>query len=55
MAAQIFNTSATIVMPSDAPKVKVLGTKAYSPNIIFYDRFNESREEIGKKIANEKN
>ena len=33
MAAQIFNTSATIVMPSDAPKVKVLGTKAYSPNI----------------------
>ena len=55
MAAQIFNTSATIVMPSDAPKVKVLGTKAYSPNIIFYDRFNESREEIGKKIANERN
>ena len=54
MAAQIFNTSATIVMPSDAPKVKVLGTKAYSPNIL-YDRFNESREEIGKKIANEKN
>ena len=43
-----------IVMPQDAPKQKISNTLDYNSEIIFYDRYKEIREEIGKKIANEK-
>ncbi len=55
LAAKIASLNATIIMPNDAPKIKIEGTKSYNPKIIFYDRYTESREKIGKKIAYEKN
>ena len=34
-------------MPKDAPKIKIQATIGYGGNVIFYDRYKESREEIG--------
>ena len=54
-AAKIFKIKATIVMPKDAPKIKIQGTKSRGANIIFYNRKTENREEIGRSIAENKN
>ena len=45
--------AATIVMPSDAPKAKIIGTKRFGAKIVFYDRRTEDREAIGRAIAAE--
>src|SRR5512147_162096 len=50
-AACALGMSATIVMPRDAPAVKVEGTKAAGAEIVFFDRATESREEIGARLA----
>src|SRR5262249_27962334 len=53
IAARRLGIRAVIVMPSDAPKVKVDGTSAEGAEIVFYDRLKESREEIAARIAGE--
>ncbi|MED5269869.1 MAG: threonine/serine dehydratase [Pseudomonadota bacterium] len=53
LAAKLQNVKATIVMPTDAPDSKINNTKALGANVIFYDRYNESREEIAEDFSNE--
>jgi threonine dehydratase len=53
IAARRLGIRAIIVMPSDAPQVKIDGTRGEGAEIIFYDRRNESREEIAAKISSE--
>jgi threonine dehydratase len=53
IAARRLEIPAVIVMPSDAPQVKVEGTRGEGAEIIFYDRRNESREDIARKISEE--
>jgi threonine dehydratase len=53
IAARRLGIRAIIVMPSDAPQVKVDGTRGEGAEIIFYDRRNESREAIAAKISDE--
>lgn len=53
-AAQMLGVEATIVMPADAPAIKLANTRAYGANVITYDRFTENREEIGNAVASEK-
>ena len=53
IAARRLGIRAVIVMPSDAPRVKVEGTRAQGAEIVFYDRLSESREEIARKLADE--
>jgi threonine dehydratase len=53
IAARRLGMRAIIVMPSDAPQVKVEGTRSEGAEIIFYDRRTESREEIAARIAKE--
>jgi len=53
IAARRLGIRAIIVMPSDAPKVKVDGTRGEGAEIIFYDRRKDSREEIAAKISEE--
>jgi threonine dehydratase len=53
IAARRLGIRAVIVMPADAPQVKVEGTRAEGAEIIFYDRRTESREEIAAKISAE--
>lgn len=51
LAAQLFDTQATIVMPSDAPAIKISNTRAYGAQVVLYDRLSESREEIATTIG----
>lgn len=52
-AAGLLETPATIVMPRDAPAIKIDNTKHLGAEVVLYDRYAESREEIGTKIAEE--
>lgn len=53
IAARRLGIRAIIVMPADAPQVKVDGTRGEGAEIVFYDRRTESREEISAQIARE--
>src|SRR5258708_28817034 len=50
-AARLMGVKATIVMPADAPALKVANTRASGAEIVLYDRVKDSREEIGRGIA----
>lgn len=52
-AANLFGISATIVMPSDAPRIKLEITRANGANVVAYDRVRESREKIGARLSAE--
>lgn len=52
-AAKLFGIKATIVMPSDAPRIKLETTRSLGATVVIYDRVNESREEIGARISAE--
>lgn len=53
-AAQMLGVPATIVMPSDAPVLKIENTRGYGAEIRLYDRLTESREDIAMGIARER-
>ena len=53
IAARHVGTSATIVMPADAPRAKLEATRAHGAHIVTYDRFQGSREVIAKGILKE--
>ena len=53
LAAKKLGMSATIVMPSDAPRLKLEGTLRLGAKVIEYDRATESRERIAEDIAKE--
>jgi threonine dehydratase len=50
-AARLMGVTATIVMPADAPALKVANTRASGAEVVLYDRVKESREQIGQGIA----
>lgn len=54
LAARLQQSHATIVMPADAPRVKVEGTRRYGGEVVVYDRYTEDREAIGRQIAAER-
>jgi threonine dehydratase len=54
LSAQLLGMPATIVMPTDAPAIKVAATKAYGAEVVHYDRYTEDREAIGKRLAQER-
>lgn len=51
LSARLLGIPATIVMPHDAPSMKVTATKGYGGNVVIYDRYKEDREEIGRNFA----
>lgn len=53
-AAKVLGLHATIVMPKDAPNIKLENTKALGAEIVPYDRYTQSREEIGAALASER-
>lgn len=50
-AAKILGLKATIIMPADAPAIKLANTCGYGAEVITYDRITEDREEIARKVA----
>jgi threonine dehydratase len=54
LAARLLGRRSVIVMPSDAPLVKVVRTRGYGAEVVLYDRATESREEIGARMTAER-
>ena len=54
LAARMHGVPAVIVMPKDAPRIKIANTKALGAEVVLYDREQESRDEIGQAIASER-
>ncbi|ATQ40930.1 threonine/serine dehydratase [Caulobacter mirabilis] len=54
LAARMLGAPAVIVMPQDAPAMKVANTRAYGAEVIHYDRYTEDREAITQGIAQER-
>ncbi len=51
LAARMVGTSAVIVMPTDAPRLKLAATRGYGAEIVFYDRQTEDREAIARRLV----
>ncbi|MEK9661911.1 MAG: threonine/serine dehydratase, partial [Alphaproteobacteria bacterium] len=51
-AAKLFGAPATIVMPEDAPAIKIENTRSYGADVVTYDRWHDNREEIAAGLAN---
>lgn len=53
-AAKRHGAPAVIIMPADAPQLKIDNTRALGAEVVLYDRQNESREEIGDRLQAER-
>lgn len=53
-AARLLGIPATIVMPVDAPAIKLANTRALGADVVTYDRHRESREAIATQLANDR-
>lgn len=53
-AARLHGTPAVIVMPSDAPRLKIENTRALGAEVVLYDRAGEDRDAIGARLSAER-
>ncbi len=53
-AARLTGTSAVIVMPADAPKIKLANTRAWGAEVVLYEPGGEGREAMARRIAEER-
>ena len=54
IAAGLVGTTATILMPEDTPQTKLDATRGYGADIVFYDRYTQDREQLGRALAAER-
>ncbi len=54
LSATLLGVHSVIVMPEDAPAVKIGATRGYGGEVILYDRYTQDREEIGQRLARER-
>ncbi|CAH1670140.1 MULTISPECIES: threo-3-hydroxy-L-aspartate ammonia-lyase [unclassified Chelatococcus] len=54
LAGQLLGVPTVIIMPKDAPAIKVAATRGYGGEVVFYDRYAEDRAAIGRRIAGER-
>jgi threonine dehydratase len=54
LVSKLLDVKATIVMPKDAPAAKLAATRGYGADIVLYDRYGESRDEIGNRLVEER-
>jgi len=52
LAAKMLHVPATIVMPSNAPVIKLSATRGYGAEVVLYDAKNEKREEVAANFVN---
>jgi len=55
LSARLHGCKATIVMPEDAPALKLAATRGYGAEVITYDRYKQDRAEIAAKLVAERN
>lgn len=53
-AAKLHGVPSVIVMPSDAPRLKISNTRALGAEVVLYDRATEDRDAIGAQLAQER-
>jgi threonine dehydratase len=51
LAAKLLGMRAVIVMPEDAPAMKIAATRGYGGEVVLYNRYTEDREEIGQRLS----
>lgn len=51
LASRLLGVPAVIVMPEDAPRVKVEATRGYGAEVVSYNRYSQDREVLGRDIA----
>lgn len=54
LSAQLLKIPAIIMMPTDAPEVKITATRGYGADVVLYDRYTEDREALGTRLAAER-
>lgn len=54
LASSLLGVSATIVMPADAPMLKLAATRGYGAEVVIYDRYGAEREAIASRLAEER-
>ncbi|HEY7113119.1 MAG TPA: pyridoxal-phosphate dependent enzyme [Thermoanaerobaculia bacterium] len=54
LVSRLLGLHATIVMPKDAPAMKLAATRGYGAEIVLYDRYTEKRDEIGEALVRER-
>ena len=54
LAGKLLRIRVTIVMPADAPAVKIEATRGYGAEIVLYDKRREVREEVAERVARER-
>ena len=54
LSASLVGIKSVIIMPHDAPALKMQATREYGGEVVIYDRNKEDREEIGRRLAQER-
>jgi threonine dehydratase len=54
LSARLLGMPAVIVMPKDAPQIKIEATRGYGADVVLYDRYTENREALGTRLADER-
>lgn len=54
LAAKLHNTKAVIIMPADAPQMKIDNTRNYGAEVVLYDRWGDDRDALGARLAEER-
>src|SRR5256885_16025433 len=54
LAGKLLGVRVTIVMPADAPAVKLEATRGYGAEVVLYDKHKEVREEVAERVARER-
>src|ERR1700693_1023016 len=54
LAGKLLGVRVTIVMPADAPAVKLEATRGYGAEVVLYDKHKEVREEVAERTARER-
>lgn len=54
LSGKLLGIPATIVMPTDAPRVKLEATRGYGAEVVLYDASNEDRQKIAERLASER-
>ena len=54
LAAKLHGVPAVIIMPEDAPTLKIDNTRALGAEVVLYDRLNEDRDALGDRLSRER-
>jgi threonine dehydratase len=54
LCASLLGMPAVVVMPQDAPALKIAATRGYGAEVVLYDRYRDDREAIGQRLAAER-